>query len=278
MRLAQKEIPDSYDLRVLSLGAGVQSSTVLFKMLENKIKMADVAIFADTGNEPKEVYDYLKYLINVTKDKLPIHIVSSGNIVDDALATKEKGTNKGFITMPIYAIDDFGKKSLGRRQCTNNYKIQPINKEVRKILNVKTLRGKNIEMIMGISTDEIQRARKPHTQWQINYYPLIEMDMSRHDCKHYVKETNVKQPPRSACIVCPYHSNDEWQHLKDNYPEEFKQAVEFDRAIRDVAKDKNIKNYLHSSFIPLDQVNFKKKLDIYQGSLFDDECQGMCGV
>ena len=133
-------------------------------------------------------------------------------------------------------------------------------------------------MIMGISTDEIQRARKPHTQWQINYYPLIEMDMSRHDCKHYVKETNVKQPPRSACIVCPYHSNDEWQHLKDNYPEEFKQAVEFDRAIRDVAKDKNIKNYLHSSFIPLDQVNFKKKLDIYQGSLFDDECQGMCGV
>ena len=278
MRLAQKEIPDSYDLRVLSLGAGVQSSTVLFKMLENKIKMADVAIFADTGNEPKEVYDYLKYLINVTKDKLPIHIVSSGNIVDDALATKEKGTNKGFITMPIYAIDDLGKKSLGRRQCTNNYKIQPINKEVRKILNVKTLRGKNIEMIMGISTDEIQRARKPHTQWQINYYPLIEMDMSRHDCKHYVKETNVKQPPRSACIVCPYHSNDEWQHLKDNYPEEFKQAVEFDRAIRDVAKDKNIKNYLHSSFIPLDQVNFKKKLDIYQGSLFDDECQGMCGV
>ena len=141
MRLAQKEIPDSYDLRVLSLGAGVQSSTVLFKMLENKIKMADVAIFADTGNEPKEVYDYLKYLINVTKDKLPIHIVSSGNIVDDALATKEKGTNKGFITMPIYAIDDLGKKSLGRRQCTNNYKIQPINKEVRKILNVKTLRG-----------------------------------------------------------------------------------------------------------------------------------------
>ena len=38
------------------------------------------------------------------------------------------------------------------------------------------------------------------------------------------------------------------------------------------------KNYLHSSFIPLDQVNFKKKLSIYQGSLFDDECEGICGV
>ena len=45
-----------------------------------------------------------------------------------------------------------------------------------------------------------------------------------------------------------------------------------------VAKEKGIKNYLHSSFIPLDQVNFKKKLSIYQGSLFDDECEGICGV
>jgi hypothetical protein len=46
------------DLRVLSLGAGVQSSTVLFKMLEGEIPMADVSIFADTGNEPKAVYPF----------------------------------------------------------------------------------------------------------------------------------------------------------------------------------------------------------------------------
>ena len=129
---------------------------------------------------------------------------------------------------------------------------------------------------MGISTDEIQRAKKPQQQWQINYYPLLELDMSRHDCKHYIKEKQVKQPPRSACIVCPYHSNEEWQHLKDNYPTEFKEAVAFDYAIRD--KKDGIKNYLHSSFIPLDQVNFKKKQEIYQGSLFDDECEGICGI
>jgi len=30
--------------------------------------------------------------------------------------------------------------------------------------------------------------------------------------------------------------------------------------------------------LKVDQVNFKKKLSIYQGSLFDDECEGICGV
>ena len=279
MKLSQREINyDKPDLRVLSLGAGVQSSTVLFKMIDGVIPMADVAIFADTGNEPKEVYKYLDYLKTFMEGVLPLHIVSKSNIVEDALADKEYGTNKGFLTMPVFGIDEDGKKSLGRRQCTNDYKIQPIHKEVRKILNVKSLRGKKVEMVMGISTDEIQRAKVAKQIWQVNDYPLIELDMSRHDCKHYVSTKKLQKPPRSACIVCPYHSNEEWQHLKDNYPTEFKEAVAFDYAIRDVAKEKGIKNYLHSSFIPLDQVNFKKKLSIYQGSLFDDECEGICGV
>ena len=277
MRLSKSEvIPNEYDLSVLSLGAGVQSSTVLFKSLNNEIKMPDVIIFADTGNEPKEVYKYLDYLKGVVGNKIPMHIVKKSNIVDDALAEREYGTNKGFITMPVFAIDDYGKKSIGRRQCTNDYKIQPIHKEVRKILGVKSLRNKNVEMIMGISTDEIQRAKKPHSYWQINYYPLIELNMTRHDCKHYATTIGIKKPPRSACIVCPYHSNDEWQHLKDNYPSEFAQAVEFDKSIRNV-KD-GVQNYLHSKLIPLDQINFKEKNSIYQGSLFDDECDGICGV
>jgi len=279
MKLSQKEINyEKPDLRVLSLGAGVQSSTVLFKMLDGVIPMADVAIFADTGNEPREVYTYLDYLKTFMKGVLPLYIVSKSNIVEDALAEKEYVTNKGFLTMPVFGINEEGKKSLGRRQYTNDYKIQPIHKKIRELLNVKSLRGKNIEMVMGISTDEIQRAKKAQQQWQINYYPLLELNMSRHDCKHYVDSKNLRKPPRSACIVCPYHSNEEWQHLKENYPTEFQEAVAFDYAIRDVAKEKGIKNYLHSSFIPLDQVNFKKKNPIYQGSLFDDECEGICGI
>lgn len=276
--MSQKNLPDKYDLKVLSLGAGVQSSTVLFKILDGQVDKPDVAIFADTQNEPKEVYEYLKYLQKQVKDYMPIHIVSKSNIYDDALSEPEYGTNKGFLTMPVFGVDETGKKTLGRRQCTNDYKIQPIHKEIRKILGVKSLKNKNVLMYMGISTDEIQRVAKPRQQWQVNYYPLIELDMNRHDCKHYMHEKKIRQAPRSACIICPYRSNDEWQDLKENYPNEFNQAVKFDDAIRNVAKDKKIKNYLHNSLIPLKEINFKTIPKPYQGSLFDDECQGMCGI
>jgi 3'-phosphoadenosine 5'-phosphosulfate sulfotransferase (PAPS reductase)/FAD synthetase len=60
-------------LRVLSLGAGVQSTTLALMIEKGEIPMVDAAIFADTGAEPKEVYTHLEWL----KKQLsyPVHIV-----------------------------------------------------------------------------------------------------------------------------------------------------------------------------------------------------------
>ena len=262
------------DLRILSLGAGVQSSTLFYKILNNEIEPVDCAIFADTGNEPKAVYDYLEHLSNLAD--FPIHIVSKGNIINDSLAVAEKGTNKGFLTMPVKGVDENGKQVMGRRQCTNDYKIQPINKKIRELLGVKTLRGFNVEVVMGISLDEIQRAREPINKWQINCYPLIENKITRHQCLEYIKKHNYKTPPRSACIVCPYHSNKEWLHMKENNPDEFQFAVNFDLKIRTTSSN-GVKNYLHSSLKPLGEIDFNQYKDP-QYKLFDDECSGICGV
>lgn len=277
LKLTQQDYDDKYDMRILSLGAGVQSSTVLFSMLEEKIKPAEFAIFADTGNEPAEVYEYLKYLKNISKNKIEIVTVKKSNIVDDALAPKEKGTNKGFITMPIFAINEQNKKSMGRRQCTNDYKIQPIHKKIRELLGVKSLKNKKIEIVMGISSDEQQRAKAPRNNWGVHCYPLIENYITRQDCLDYYNKKQHKKPPRSACIVCPYHSDQEWLDLKNNYPKEFKQAIKFDEEIRNKGKD-GYKNYLHRSYIPLKDVTFKEKLDFYQPTLTLDDCEGMCGL
>ena len=262
------------DLRVLSLGAGVQSSTLFYKILNNEIEPVDCAIFADTGNEPKAVYDYLQHLTNLAN--FPIYIVSKGNIIDDSLAVAEKGTNKGFLTMPVKGVDENGKQVMGRRQCTNDYKIQPINKKIRELLGVKRLTGFNVEVVMGISLDEIQRAKEPINKWQVNCYPLIENKITRHDCLEYIKLHEYKTPPRSACIVCPYHSNKEWLHMKENNPDEFQFAVDFDLKIRTTSSN-GVKNYLHSSMKPLGEIDFNQYKDP-QYKLFDDECSGICGV
>ena len=49
-------------LRVLSLGAGVQSSTLALMIHKGEIPMVDCAIFADTQAEPPKVYDWLKFI------------------------------------------------------------------------------------------------------------------------------------------------------------------------------------------------------------------------
>lgn len=43
-------------VRVLSLGAGVQSSAIALMIAEGEIEPVEFAVFADTGAEPDRVY------------------------------------------------------------------------------------------------------------------------------------------------------------------------------------------------------------------------------
>ena len=51
-----------YPKRVLSLGAGVQSTALLLMMIHGEIPKADAVIFSDTGWEPAAVYKHLEKL------------------------------------------------------------------------------------------------------------------------------------------------------------------------------------------------------------------------
>ena len=50
------------NLKILSLGAGVQSSTLALMMEKGLAPKPDYAIFSDTQGEPKQVYEWLKWL------------------------------------------------------------------------------------------------------------------------------------------------------------------------------------------------------------------------
>jgi hypothetical protein len=51
-------------LRILSLGAGVQSSALALMIEQGELPPIDAAIFADVKGEPKKVYEWLEYLKN----------------------------------------------------------------------------------------------------------------------------------------------------------------------------------------------------------------------
>jgi len=167
------------NLRILSLGAGVQSSTLALMINKGEVPMVDAAIFADTGGEPKAVYDWLEWL---TKQlSYPVYIVSKGNLREDMINAID-GKYK-FLSVPLFTRNaETGKKGLLRRQCTADYKILPVNQKVRELLGLekgeKRKKGTSVEMLMGISMDEIYRVKPNRVKYITNVYPLIDLKIN----------------------------------------------------------------------------------------------------
>ena len=96
------------NLRILSLGAGVQSSTLALMINKGEVPMVDAAIFADTGGEPKAVYNWLDWL--KTQLSYPVYIVSKGNLRQDMIDAVD-GKYK-FLSVPLYTKNpETGKKA-----------------------------------------------------------------------------------------------------------------------------------------------------------------------
>lgn len=292
--------------QILSLGAGVQSTTVLLMSIHGELPMLDAVIFADTGWESHVVYENLNWLVGVMeRHGVPFHRVQAGDVKQDALTAqitgchmrmdaddksnaKAKGAhlNSGrWLSMPYFAIDSDGKKAMIARQCTGEYKVKPIERTIkRKILALKPRARLPKETLVrqwfGISFDERTRMRESLQAWKQNYYPLVEKRITRRMCIDWCLSHGYPEPPRSACIGCPFKSNAEWRRLSIEQPVEFADAVEFDKKIRKMGGMRG-DVFLHSSCQPLGEVDFRNDYDKGQLPLWEgfiNECAGVCGI
>jgi hypothetical protein len=79
--------------------------------------------------------------------------------------------------------------------------------------------------------------------------------MSRKDCTRWLATRGWKAVVKSACIGCPFHGNAQWRNLRDHHPEQWADAVAFDKAIRKGGArglPLNGEAFLHRSRVPLD--------------------------
>lgn len=280
-------------IHILSLGAGVQSSCLALMAAHGKVPNYPAlggAIFADTQDEPESVYSWLNWLeaeIARCPFPFPVHRVTAGKLSLRSLdmRTTEDGRRYSRTDIPFYTRNHDG--SAGRvknRSCTRDFKIKPIMKKARKMANVprksKSARVHVVQWI-GISVDEIYRMKPSRDWWAESVWPLVDLRMNRHDCKQWMNNMGYPEPPRSSCVFCPFHNNHEWRRLRDDEPESFRRAVEFERAVQRIkGESQNFRTapFLHRSLRPLDQVDFRTDADHGQGNLFNNECEGMCGV
>lgn len=264
---------------ILSLGAGVQSSTVFLMSCHGVLPKLDAAIFADTQWEPLAVYSHLTLLYaEGRRYGIPIYTVTAGNIRNDAVRSKVRGVKAEgtrWASMPFYTqLTDRDGEGMIRRQCTNEYKIQPVQQKLKELAC-----GERVTLWYGISGDEMRRMRTSKVRWIENYYPLIfglNRPYHRHDCLLWLSAHDYDDVPRSACIGCPYHSNMEWREMQRERPNEFADAVDFDASIRSVG-GQTADTYLHRSCKPLPMIDFDSKEDKGQQNWLN-ECEGMCGV
>jgi hypothetical protein len=249
----------SKPIHIISLGAGVQSSCMALMAAKGLITpMPVAAIFADTQDEPKAVYEYLDYLAPLLP--FPIIRVTNGKLSDTF--------GQSFVHIPAYKLKRGGKISMGKKQCTRHFKLKPIYKYFRSIGAKK----KNpVICWVGITTDEISRVKPARVKYVKNRWPYIEGEgMNRENCLHWLKVNGFKEPPKSACEFCPLHSDYSWQRLG---PESMAKAITID-------KDLTLRRgeYLHSSCKPLSKIDFSTEEQRGQINMFNNECEGMCGV
>jgi hypothetical protein len=272
----------------LSLGAGVQSTAMLV-MSALGLKgcpRASVAIFADTGDEPAWVYEHLAWCRNFGESHgVRVETVTAGHLGANILAAA-RGERTRFGTIP--AFTDLGGGGSGplRRQCTREYKIEPIEKRVRELVGlgrgVRAPRGQVLARgLIGISTDEAVRMKDARKPWIKHLFPLIEASMDRAACLRLLAEHGAPRPEKSSCVFCPYHSDAFWLRLKQDHPGEFERAAVIDDAVRNLTgAGVERPAFLHRSLKPLREVDFLKWRDKPGQAHFGflNECEGMCGV
>ena len=247
-------------VRYISLGAGVQSTTVALMAAAGDVE-ADFAVFADTGWEPRAVYAHLE----AVRSMLPfdVHVVRQTSLRDVV-------GNGGYVPVPYFTEGG----GAGVRQCTYQFKIRPILSFVKAHLGIdRPWRAGDgyVVQILGLSVDEVHRMRPARQSYVRNVYPLVDAGMTRVDCMAWLRRRGHPIPGKSSCLGCPYHGDAYWRALRDTNPAEWLETVNVERAMRQHQPH----SYFHRSLVPLDEVDLG---DDGQGDLFGEECEGVCGT
>lgn len=276
----------------LNLGAGVQSTALYLMAIDGEVPKIDAAIFADTQEEPDDVYEHLAWL--ETLGGPPIVRVTAGRLGDALEAGSDSKGNKRsdgghYIQIPVYTKMPDGTTTLTRRQCTGDYKVKPIESCIRQRVGGQPGRPvpKDVTVVqyMGLSYDEPKRVirvrqrfmEKP-SNWKVEF-PLWDLEMTRADCVAYLKDRVPHPVPRSACVFCPFKRNDEWRHLRDTDAKAWERAVYIDKVCR-TGDGLDAQRFVHRDCLPLDHVDLREA-DQKSGQMhfrgFVDECEGYCG-
>lgn len=267
-------------MRTISLGWGVQSFTLAVMAALGDIPPVDVAIHADTTHERSATYDFAAKwspwlevrgvrVVTVGEPEQAVKMTTAATDIPAFSVFRQLPGAGMEVNIPAHTASLAG--GMLRRQCTQRWKIVPMRKWLQANRNGK------VETLLGISLDEFQRMRDSDVKYITHSYPLIDMRMTRLDCVNYLQRNGVEVPVKSSCVFCPFHNKAAWREMAKENGDDWRKAVAVDDALRKVRPPYDL--FVHSSRIPLAEVDMRGPEDFGQLVMFDESCDsGYCFV
>lgn len=196
-------------MNIASYGGGVNSTALLIGALEKGIKI-DLILFADTGGERQETYDYTAMFSQwlVDHGMPPIQTVKKVDI------------NGNIHTLEEYSLKSKTLPSLayGFKSCSQKFKKQPQEKFVNNWEPAKAewKAGRKIIKLIGYDADEERRAKIAEDDKYTYRYPLIEWQWGREECVEAIQRVGLPSPGKSSCFFCPASKVQEILSLPDD--------------------------------------------------------------
>lgn len=248
---------------VVSVSGGKDSTALLLLAIEREAENLQ-AVFADTGHEHPQTYEYVQYL----NDKVfPIKTIRANFSEQIAkkrqfIATKwrEQGIPEEKVLLALETLQPTGNPFLdlciwhGRfpstkaRFCSEELKRNPIMEQVQMPLLEE---GHTIWSWQGVRADESLARRdlpeldlvgeQPNGGQLWNYRPILQWtaeDAFAMHRKHGVKHNPLYEQGmgRVGCMPCIHCRKDELLEISRRFPEEIERVAKWEKIVQDASK------------------------------------------
>jgi 3'-phosphoadenosine 5'-phosphosulfate sulfotransferase (PAPS reductase)/FAD synthetase len=270
---------------IVSVSGGKDSTALLLLAIERQTENLQ-AVFADTGHEHEQTYEYVQYL----NDKVfPIRTIKAD--FSEQIARKreyvknkwpEKGVPQETIDRALQALYPTGNPFLdlciwkGRfpstkaRFCSEELKRNPIIEQVQIPLLDQ---GDTIWSWQGVRADESAARRNLPELEEVggglwNYRPILKW--TAQDCFDMHKKHGIKHNPlyeqgmgRVGCMPCIHARKDELLEISKRFPDEIERVARWEKIVQQASKT-GVATLLNAGIPGLSNEEAKKANNIYQ--------------
>lgn len=187
---------------ILSFGGGVNSVALMILLIQDKLPLDEV-VFADTGSEVPETYEYLP-IAKEYLDRAGVPLVTLRK--RSGLSLYDTCWNRKVIPSAVW------------RWSTRDFKVTPLHAHYRG-------KRSHINQYLGIAYDEIERVKDSRVDYVSNIYPLVDRRVTRQGCIDIIEAAGLPVPVKSGCYFCPFNSADRWEWLHEKHPDLYANAI-----------------------------------------------------